>query len=137
MKNKLFVFLVVVSIAQTSAAQNVGIGTNTPNPAALLDVSSTTKGVLVPRMNTVQMNGIGGPNGLLVYNTDSAAFAYSDDGWVYLKGTTNVGINWNTKGNVGTNSSTDFIGTTDGANLVFKSNNERAGLIDGFLNNTS
>ena len=47
---------------------NVGIGTTTPT--ALLDVSSTTKGVLLPRMTTTQVNAISSPaNGLTVYNT--------------------------------------------------------------------
>tara|TARA_R110002012_G_scaffold320300_1_gene543191 strand:+ start:21 stop:725 length:705 start_codon:yes stop_codon:yes gene_type:complete len=46
----------------------VGIGTTSPN--ALLDVSSTTNGVLLPRMTTTQVNAISAPNnGLTVYNT--------------------------------------------------------------------
>ena len=36
------------------AQQNVGIGTTTPNASALLDVSSTTKGILIPRMTGAQ-----------------------------------------------------------------------------------
>lgn len=57
--------------------QNVGIGTLTPNSSAMLDVVSTTKGVLVPRMNTAQMNAITTPaNGLMIYNTDSLCFCY-------------------------------------------------------------
>ena len=49
---------------------NVGIGTTAPNASALLDVSSTTKGVLLPRMNTTQINAISSPaEGLTVYNT--------------------------------------------------------------------
>ncbi len=47
---------------------NVGIGTT--SPAALLDISSTTDGVLLPRMTTTQVNAISSPeNGLTVYNT--------------------------------------------------------------------
>ena len=49
---------------------NVGIGTDSPDTNALLDVSSTTKGVLLPRMTTTQVNAISSPeNGLTVYNT--------------------------------------------------------------------
>jgi hypothetical protein len=41
-----------------------------PASSAMLDVKSTVKGVLVPRMNTNQMNAISSPtDGLLVYNT--------------------------------------------------------------------
>ena len=47
---------------------NVGIGTT--NPAAKLDIESTTSGVLLPRMTTAQVNAISSPsNGLTVYNT--------------------------------------------------------------------
>lgn len=46
--------------------QNVGIGTTAPVPSAMLEVVSSNKGVLVPRMNTLQMNAIASPaNGLL------------------------------------------------------------------------
>ena len=49
---------------------NVGIGTTAPNASALLDVSSTTKGALLPRMSTTQINAISSPaEGLTVYNT--------------------------------------------------------------------
>lgn len=49
---------------------NCGIGTASPNALALLDVSSTTKGVLLPRMTTTQVNAISSPpEGLTVYNT--------------------------------------------------------------------
>lgn len=48
---------------------NVGIGT-TANAAAILDVSSTTKGFLPPRMTTTERNAIATPPaGLMVYNT--------------------------------------------------------------------
>lgn len=48
----------------------VGIGTPSPSSSALLDVSSTTKGVLLPRMTTTQINAISNPaEGLTVFNT--------------------------------------------------------------------
>ncbi|MBI4929921.1 MAG: tail fiber domain-containing protein [Bacteroidetes bacterium] len=69
-----FFFAAKNSFAQN---QNVGIGTLTPNASAMLDVVSLSKGVLVPRMNTLQMNTIASPsNGLIVYNTDSSCFWY-------------------------------------------------------------
>ena len=49
---------------------NVGIGTTSPTASALFEVASTTKGVLLPRMNTTQINAISSPaEGLTVYNT--------------------------------------------------------------------
>jgi hypothetical protein len=68
---KIFLLLLIVIAYQTTTAQNVGIGTTTPNFDALLDLSSTTKGVLFPRMTTVQRINIPTPpNGLMVFDTD-------------------------------------------------------------------
>jgi len=51
------------------ASGNVGIG-GTANAAAILDVSSTAKGFLPPRMTTAQRDAIATPPaGLMVYNT--------------------------------------------------------------------
>jgi hypothetical protein len=55
----------------------VGIGTLTPASSAMLDVTSTTKGLLAPRMTSLQRNAISSPaEGLLVYDTDVGAFYY-------------------------------------------------------------
>lgn len=49
---------------------SVGIGTASPDASALLDVSSTTKGFLPPRMTTTQRDAISAPpNGLMLYNS--------------------------------------------------------------------
>ncbi len=48
----------------------IGIGTNSPNGSAAIDVTSSTGGVLFPRMSTAQMNALPNPpNGLVVFNT--------------------------------------------------------------------
>jgi hypothetical protein len=52
-------------------AQNVGIGTATPNASAQLEVSSTNSGFLPPRMTYAQRNAISNPSqGLMIYCTD-------------------------------------------------------------------
>lgn len=79
MKKIVFVLALILSLTSFSQNQNVGIGTLTPNTSAMLDVVSSTKGVLIPRVTTAQMNAITvSPvtNGLIVYNTDSACFFY-------------------------------------------------------------
>ena len=54
-----------------SIQAKVGIGTETPNASSLLDLSSTSKGFLVPRMTEAQKNAISSPaQGLLIYQTD-------------------------------------------------------------------
>lgn len=60
----------------TSNAQ-VGIGTTSPDASSMLDVSSTTKGMLTPRMTTAQRTAISSPaDGLIVYDTTLKAFYY-------------------------------------------------------------
>lgn len=132
-------FLTLLIPICASAQQNVGIGTTTPNTSAILDVTSTNKGMLVPRLTTTQMNAIASPaNGLLVYNTDSTAFAYrSGTSWVYLEGKSNASNDWSTKGNTGTSPASSFIGTTDDQDVIFKRNNVRAGLLNNSAENSS
>ncbi len=77
MKKILIVLLAVLSY-QIAASQNVGIGTNTPNANAALDITSSNKGVLVPRMDSVTRKNIPATNGLMVYDTDSKCFWYHD-----------------------------------------------------------
>src|SRR3972149_772262 len=63
-----------------SQNNNIGIGTLTPAPSALLDIDASpgnNKGVLVPRMTALQRLAIPAPaNSLLVFDTDSACFFY-------------------------------------------------------------
>lgn len=68
-------------------AQSIGIGTATPNSSAQLDVASTTKGLLAPRMTFVQRNAITTPAaGLLIYQTDlvSGFYYYNGSAWTQL-----------------------------------------------------
>lgn len=65
----------------------VGIGTNTPDNSAMLDVQSTTKGLLTPRMTMLQRDGITSPQtGLLIYQTNGLTGFYLYDGvnWTRL-----------------------------------------------------
>ena len=56
----------------SGASSNVGIGTTTPSSKAILDLTSTTKGLLLPRMTTTQRDAITSPDaGLIIYNTTS------------------------------------------------------------------
>ena len=61
----------------------IGIGTNTPNASAKLDVASTSKGFLPPRMDSTARNTIASPAaGLTIYNTSSKAFeCFNGTGW--------------------------------------------------------
>jgi hypothetical protein len=66
---------------------SVGIGTSSPDASALLDVSSTTKGFLPPRMSTAQRDAIGGATqeGLILYNvTTDKLQVFAAGAWVNL-----------------------------------------------------
>lgn len=68
-KNKKLFLLLFCLFAQFTHAQ-VGIGTTTPDASSLLELSSTSKGLLTPRMTTDQRNAIVSPaDGLVVYDT--------------------------------------------------------------------
>ena len=57
----------------------VGINDNNaqPDASAMLDVKSTTKGILIPRMTTTERNAISSPaTGLMIYNTSTSAFNF-------------------------------------------------------------
>lgn len=64
-------------------AQQVGINTSNPDPSAVLDVFSSDKGLLFPRLTTAQRNSINNPaHGLTIYNTTSQCMeTYFPTGW--------------------------------------------------------
>lgn len=133
-----------------AAAQNVGINATgaAPAPSAMLDVASTTAGMLVPRMTAAQRTAIAAPaTGLLVYQTDAsggipANHFWSFDGTVWRPLFTDR-TGWGLRGNAGTVATTNFLGTTDNVALRIRTNNtERfefstAGPLRAFANGTA
>jgi hypothetical protein len=88
--NILIATSLVLASSLTSHAQ-VGIGTATPAASAALDLTSTTKGFLPPRMTAAQQNAITAPaQGLMVYctncGTNGEAQLYNGTSWVNLLG---------------------------------------------------
>ena len=83
-----------------------GIGTNSPDPSSALDVSSTTKGILIPRMTSAQRTAIVSPaEGLRVYDTTTNDFWYFDGTtWVQESvAANNNPFNDNTDGSIAVN----------------------------------
>lgn len=124
-----------------SAQAQVGVGTTAPDANAALDISAgagNNKGLLVPRLTQAQRTAITTTTqGLLVFQTDGAqpGFWYFQGGqWVALPSGTTTSSAWQRGGNVGTQAgsitdaqtigtaATDFVGTTDNKDLVFKTN---------------
>ncbi len=83
MKNTIYLLaFTLVSVFITNCAFGQGMSVNTTGTAAdassMLDIASSTKGLLVPRMTTTQRTGISSPaKGLLVYDSTLASFYYN------------------------------------------------------------
>ena len=94
---KKVVFLLLVSFY--SFAQT-GIGTTTPDASAKLDISSTNKGLLAPRMTAAQKTAISLPaNGLLIYQTDGVTGFYINTGTSASPAWLRVNTDWTKTGN--------------------------------------
>lgn len=83
--------LLLLFFSSLAEAQSVGVGTTAPDASAILDVASTTKGALLPRLTSTQRAAIAAPaTGLLVYQTDAPAGFYYNVGspaapaWTFL-----------------------------------------------------
>jgi hypothetical protein len=117
---------------------NVGLGTNTPHESAALDITSTNKGVLLPRVALTATN-VTAPlsavtAGMTVYNTATAGTAPNNvtPGQYYHNGSQWIRLmdafsGWSLTGNTSTVPGTNFIGTTDNNDLIFKRYNVQAG----------
>ena len=91
MKKKLIAILLFSATFIYSSgiiAQNVGIGTTTPHASAMLDVQSSSQGILIPRVTLIATDNsttpVNGPaTGLLVYNSGGSL----ENGFYYWDGT--------------------------------------------------
>lgn len=131
---------------KTNAQQNIGIGTSNPHSSAVLDVRSTNKGLLLPRVSLINDSDvvtISSPlKSLIIYNTNTLLadgegyYFWNGNKWNKLATRNNIdNLTWGIQGNAGTSPNSDFIGTTDNRPLVFKTNNILAGKIDQNFNN--
>lgn len=126
---KIILSLIFCGLFFTGFAQ-IGIGTTTPNTSAALDITSTNRGLLIPRMTQAQKAAIATPaTGLLIYQTDGAS------GFWFYNGATwqpfSSGTGWSLTGNFGTTPLLNKLGTTDNQSLVFRANNSEVSRILG------
>lgn len=141
---KLYLASLIFLASQYLRAQGVGINTDgsSPDASAILDVKSSDRGLLVPRMSLTSVTSaspVTSPaTGLLVYNTNASVTGGSGTGFYYWDGSqwrrldpSNSG-DWRLTGNAGTSPATNFLGTTDAQDLVFRTNNtERLRILSG------
>ena len=87
-KNLILVGIILLNLTLNLTAQ-VAVNTSgdEANTSSMLDVSSTNKGILIPRMTLVQRDAITNPElGLLIYQTDDTPgfYFYNNESWVVM-----------------------------------------------------
>ena len=137
MKNKHYLFtgFLFLNIA-VQAQVKIGDNSTTVNSASLLELETTDKGFVLPRVSITDVStssplASGVLTGTVVYNTNSSATGGSGTGvyywdgsnWNFLTNTTTSLNYWSLTGNSGLSASTNFIGTTNAVDLVVKTNN--------------
>jgi len=125
-KNYLKTLMLLLLLPLGKSYGQVGVGTASPDPSSVLDVTSANGGMLVPRISLTGISDVttitAPATSLLVYNTGFAPNGYyywSGLQWIQLTTGTN---NWSLLGNLGTSAGTSFIGTTDAQDIRFKTN---------------
>jgi len=83
-----FLVITITCMAQPVAINTIGASADA---SAIFDVNSSRKGVLIPRLTTLERDGINTPaEGLLIYNSDTQCFEYHNS------------LTWQTLGNCAT-----------------------------------
>ncbi|WP_336069157.1 hypothetical protein [Mesoflavibacter sp. CH_XMU1404-2] len=122
------------------AMSQVGIGTTNPTSSSILDIVSTNKGVLLPRIflnSTTDVSTISTPaTGLLIYNTATisdvvpAFYYWNGMQWVKISND-EIKDDWSLSGNdLNSGTGTEFIGTTSNHSFLQKVNNQQIGILD-------
>ena len=115
---------IMLLLSTKGFSQSLSINTDgsVADTSAILDIKSNTKGMLIPRTSTSSRLAIATPaNGLILYDTTTSSFWYYDA--ITWKEITNASNTWNLAGNAGTDSVTNFLGTTDDQPLRLRLNN--------------
>ncbi|NOY50973.1 MAG: hypothetical protein GXO88_10485 [Chlorobi bacterium] len=121
--------IILLNILSLAVYGQVGILTDTPHASSALEIYSTNKGLLIPRLSlTSNLNSpspVSSPaTGLLIFNSGAnqalGFYYWNGSKWVSTSYSTN---NWSITGNSGTSVSNNFLGTTDNQHLAIKTNN--------------
>src|SRR5258706_742548 len=138
MRKLFFLCYCYSNFLQTSFSQTAGMGANLPNTSSGLDINSSSKGILIPRMNTPGITTISSPaKGLMVYDSSTNRLMInmgnaSAPDWQAVV----INCGWSLMGNKNINPVTQFIGTADNNPLQLRLNNKYAGEIDSVFAKT-
>jgi len=128
-------FFLLISIKVNSQSLSINTDGSSANASAMLDVKSTIKGLLIPRMSRTERNAISSPaTGLIIFQNapDSMGFYYyNGTAWTWILANSNAdSLAWRTRGNTGTTDANNFIVTVDNVPFNIRVNNQKAGRID-------
>lgn len=143
MKKNFTTIFILALLASTVARAQHGFGTSTPDVSSVVDMVSSDKGALLPRValtsTTVAAPTTSPANSLTVFNTANAGTAPDDvtPGYYYwssinskwIRLLDNQASDWHVTGNASTTAGTNFVGTTDDKALVLKVNGLQSGFI--------
>lgn len=105
---KKYLSFLLCLLTTNTFAQNIGIGTLSPDASAQLEISSSTKGLLIPRTTTASI--VSPVTGLLIFDTGTNSFQfYNGASWVQISTGTATNY-WTQTGNNLTNNNTGNIG---------------------------
>ena len=118
---KVFITIILIFIIPMTVFSQVSISSDNtpPDPSAMLDIKSSTKGILIPRMDSIQRKAILDPEaGLMIFDSTTMSFWYFKDSWKEGLGTDDQ--DWKRNGNLLFNDiDTIIIGSQD-ANADFQ-----------------
>lgn len=84
-----------IAISRNSYSQSMGISSSsiTPDASSILEIRSSTKGLLIPRMTTTDRNSIPSPaTGLIIYNTTTNKFNFYNGSWIEILSGSTTGL---------------------------------------------
>ncbi|WP_326982926.1 hypothetical protein VUJ46_22705 [Chryseobacterium sp. MYb264] len=151
MKRRIIMFSSLIGLSSFSYAQ---IGINTANPSTSLDIvafnatgtSNNVDGLLAPRVDRARAQSMASvPAGTIIYvndvatgtaggqtvNVTAVGYYYFEAG-VWQRFSTPAGVSaqsWGLTGNAGTTPGTNYLGTSDNQNVIFKRNNVQSGML--------
>lgn len=130
----IIILVLINALEQNLIAQSIGIASTaiTPDASSMLELQSTTKGFLIPRMTSAQRTAISSPaSGLMTFQITTNIDLYFNTGtsgsptWdrVLTNNSVSTYLGWKTTGNSGTTAGTNYIGTSDAVDFAFYANN--------------
>lgn len=134
LKNRKVVLLLLFVITTLASKAQLKIGDNPTNiqKSSILELESTRQGLLLPRLaDTAAINLLSPPDGMIIYlNSDNSLRLRSNGSWKKIADMAAANSNWSLTGNTGTDSTLNFLGTTDGKPLIMKTSNAERMRID-------